>query len=585
MDKDFKNLVLGCQNCKILIVIESEDFNFYEKIKVPPPTFCHDCKTMRRLSWRNEMSLFKRKCSAPGHDEMIISIYPPEQDLVVYDLKYWWSDAWDPFSFGVEYDFSKTFFQQWIELYRRFPLQTLSNSKSTNSDYCNVADESRDSYMTSGSWKIERTFYSNRISEIKDSSDLYLAFRSELCYDSVGCTNSYHLLYSFNCKSCVDSYFLYDCHGSVNCFGCSNLRNKSYCIWNQQLSKEEYHKRLEEIDLTSYKTVSELKEKFHNLYLNSIHRFAKQIKVIDSTGDNIEGTKNCKACFDTTGKLEDSRNVHWALNAKDLYDCGPGVGEAELMYECFDTGIGNFRNLFTSVVYSASEVEYAFNCYGVSHLFGCIGLRSKHYCILNKQYTKEEYEEILPKIKKHMEEMPYVDKLGRVYKYGEFFPSELSPFSYNETVAQDYFPLDKDTALKFGYRWKDKKQNEYKITMLAGSLPDNLKDVSESITKEVIGCAHEGKCQDRCTIAYKITPEELGLYLRLGVPLPRLCFGCRHEARLRQRNPLKLWHGQCMCLKENHGHSEKCTNEFETPFSPERPETVYCESCYQKEVL
>ena len=46
MDKDFKNLVLGCQNCKILFVIESEDFNFYEKIKVPPPTFCHDCKTV-----------------------------------------------------------------------------------------------------------------------------------------------------------------------------------------------------------------------------------------------------------------------------------------------------------------------------------------------------------------------------------------------------------------------------------------------------------------------------------------------------------------------------------------------------------
>ena len=28
----------------------------------------------------------------------------------------------------------------------------------------------------------------------------------------------------------------------------------------------------------------------------------------------------------------------------------------------------------------------------------------------------------------------------------------------------------------------------------------------------------------------------------------------------------------------------KCTNEFETSYAPERPEIVYCESCYQKEV-
>ena len=26
-------------------------------------------------------------------------------------------------------------------------------------------------------------------------------------------------------------------------------------------------------------------------------------------------------------------------------------------------------------------------------------------------------------------------------EWGEFFPSSLSPFGYNETVAQEYFPL------------------------------------------------------------------------------------------------------------------------------------------------
>ena len=63
-------------------------------------------------------------------------------------------------------------------------------------------------------------------------------------------------------------------------------------------------------------------------------------------------------------------------------------------------------------------------------------MRNNSYCILNKQYTKEEYEALVSKIIEQMNTMPYVDKNGVTYKYGEFFPIELSPFGYNETVAQ-----------------------------------------------------------------------------------------------------------------------------------------------------
>lgn len=568
----------NCQNCKNDFIIEHEDFTFYEKIKVPPPTFCPECRTARRLAWRNEMSLFKRTCGAENHDESIISIYHPDEKINAVDLKYWWSDEWDPMDYGQEYDFSKPFFTQWAEVYRSVPLQCLSNSKATNSDYCNVAEESRDSYLCSATWKIERTFYSNRAMEVKDSADLYNVGDSELCYDCVVCDSSYKLMYSFNCKSCVDSYFLYDCHGCTNCFGCTNLRNQSYCMWNEQLSKEEYTKRLSEIDLSDYKVIQDLKEKFKKLYLNAIHRFAHQIKTVDSTGDNIEGLKNCKHAFDAKGKIEDCKFIHWAkVSAKDVYDSGPGVGMGDLMYEVFDTGIGNFHNLFTSVVYSSSEMEYAINCYNCTHVFGCIGLRSKNYCILNKQYTKEEYEELIPKIKNHMMEMPYLGNNGRVYKYGEFFPSEFSPFAYNETVAQDYFPLTKEKALDLGYKWRDKHTNEYKITIKAKDLPNRLSDVPSTITAEIIECEHNGNCADRCVKAYKITPEELNLYKRLNVPIPHLCFGCRHDERLRIRNPMKLWHRVCM--------KEGCQNEFETSYAPERLEIIYCEKCYQQEVL
>lgn len=289
-----------CQNCRKDFTIEEEDFLFYEKIKVPPPTFCPECRTVRRLCWRNEMSLYKRKCDAPGHDENIITIYHPEEKLVVYDNKYWWGDKWNAVD-GREYDFTKSFFEQWKQLRDNIPLQALSNSNAKNSDYCNVAEDSKDSYMSSGSWKIEKTFYSNRISEAKDCSDLYVVHRSELCYDDLFCVDCYRVLYSFNCKSCVDSYFLYDCHGCTNCFGCTNLRNKLYCMWNEQFSRDEYIDRLERYNLKSYKTILELKNKFKEFYYKSIHRFINQSKVVNSTGDNLDGVKNCKMCFDATG--------------------------------------------------------------------------------------------------------------------------------------------------------------------------------------------------------------------------------------------------------------------------------------------
>ena len=576
----------NCQNCKNEFTIEPEDFNFYKKIKVPPPTFCPECRTVRRLCWRNEMSLFHRKCDVPGHEEMLISFLPLEEKLTVYDSNAWWGDSWDPLSYGKEYDFSKPFFEQWKDLRNKIPLQSLSNINATNSDYCNFAEDNKDCYMCSGVWKSERTLYSNRISEIKDSADLYTVFRSELCYDDVNCSDNYHLLYSLNCKSCVDSYFLYDCVGCTDCFGCSNLRSKSYCMWNEQLSREEYLRRLAEYDLKDFNTIQELKKKFKELCLKSLHRFAVKIKTVNSTGDNLEGTKNCKICFDANDRIEDTKYSNWLnIDVKDTYDSGPGIGEVELVYESFDTGVGGFRNFFAGTVYGSNDIEYSFNCHGCSNLFGCIGLRNKKYYILNKQYSKEEYEKLIPKIKGQMMEVPYVDKRGIVYKYGEFFPVELSTFCYNETQAQDYFPMDKERAKKMGYRWRDRKHNEYEITIESKDLPDNLDDVEDSITEEIIGCANKETSSNYCRGAYKITTDELNLYRRLGVPLPRLCFLCRHENRLKIRNPMKLWHRSCMCEKENHSHEkEKCEVEFETSYAPDRPEIVYCEKCYQQEV-
>ena len=565
-----KNETKICQNCKQNFIIEPDDFSFYEKIKVPPPTFCPDCRRLRRLAFRNTHSLYKRKDAFSGED--IISIYSPDKNFIVINRKTWWGDSWDPLNYGKEYNFSKSFFQQWKELYEIFLLQT----KSVNSEYCNVAEESKDCYLISAAWKNERVLYSDAITDIKDSMDLHVVHRTEFSYEDLVCSDSYQLFYSQDSHSCVNSYFLYDCRACTNCFMCSNLRNKSYCFNNEQLTKEKYNEKLKEVDIGSFSVIEENKKEFEKMKLKSIHRFAHIIGSYNSSGNNIENSKNCHNSFDISDGLEDCKYCCWAVQSKDVYDSGPGFGVIELMYETFDVGPGGKNIIFSNGIHSSEDIEYCFDCSSSSNLFACFGLKSKQYYILNKQYSKEEYTSLRKKIIQHMNEMPYIDKKRIIYKYGEFFPVELSPFCYNETVAQDYFPLEKEDAEKIGFTWKDSEIRNYKPTITAKSLPDNIKNVSDNILNEIIECEHQGSCKDRCTTAFKIIKNELIFYKRFNIPVPHLCYGCRHYGRLKRRNPMKLWHRSCM--------KKGCTNEFETSYAPERQELIYCEQCYQHEV-
>ena len=103
-----------CQNCKKDFVIEIEDFKFYEKIKVPPPTFCAECRIQRRFAFRNERVLHRNKCAKTG--KSVISCFSSESPFIIYDRDFWWSDGWNPLDYGKEYDFTRSFFIQFREL-------------------------------------------------------------------------------------------------------------------------------------------------------------------------------------------------------------------------------------------------------------------------------------------------------------------------------------------------------------------------------------------------------------------------------------------------------------------------------------
>ena len=571
-----------CQNCNIKFTIEPEDFEFYKKIDVPEPTFCPECRMKRRLIWRNDINLYKRKCDFSGKE--IFTIYHPNNGLKVYDLKIWNSDKWDPMEYGMDYDFNKPFFAQFKELISKMPWPNkFLDMDSVDCDYCPAIVFSKNCYLSVCNSCEDCSYVI--AGSCNNCLDSYMIIKNENCYENIDCGNSYNLFFSWNSDNCIDSAFLENCRNCQNCFGCVNLRNKKYHIFNKPYSKMDYQKEIKKYDLGDYNIIKEIKKKFNKFKLEFPYKFANLHNCYDVSGHHLKDVKNCHYCFYSfsteknkgSGAVEDCKFIVFAgSNTKDSYDCSDLGTTAELIYEGVTVGLNTKQILFSvNISNSSYNIQYSNNCQSSSNLFCCIGLRHKQYCILNKQYSKKEYEELVSKIKRHMDEMPYKDNKGNIYKYGEFFPMEFSPFAYNESMNQDYFPVTKKESVECKYKWYNKFKTGYKSTIKSRDLPNHINEVNKNILKEVIEC---GNIHSGCNGSgvFKIIPSELRFYQKKKLALPRLCPDCRYRARVKQRNPLKLWKRQCM--------KEGCSNEFQTTYSPDRKEIIYCEKCYNREV-
>ncbi len=571
-----------CQNCAVTFIIEPDDIGFYQKIGVPEPTFCPKCRSQRRLSWRNNLSLYNRTCGLCGKG--VVTLYSPESDITVYCNKCWWSDKWDPKDYGVDYDFSKPFFTQYREMLQKVPHIAIVNDNgiaSVNCEYTHDTWFSKNCYMLFSSWRTENVMYSFLVAgpegkQIKDVCDsLNILEHNQRIYECISCAECYQLKYGEFCISCIDSQFMYDCRGCTDCFMCAGLRNKKYCFKNVQYSKEEYEKILADYKLDTFVGVERAKKEFDEFILTYPRRYAYILQSIYSTGDVLTNCKNVKDSFGIHN-AENCRYYDYGASPKDSYD----ITMSGELSECYENIVADhsYHNFFGIFSVKSQDIRYTQHCHDCKHIFGCAALRKSQYCILNKQYTKEEYEALMPKIIEHMNTMPYKDKNGCVYRYGEFFPAELSVFGYNETVALDQIPLSREEALTHHFKWQDNVQQTIgKGTLSQDKIPESINDISDTMVNEILACIN-------CKRNYKIIPNELNFYRILKIPIPRRCFHCRHHARILRRNPLELWHRTCMCTKENHDHRGNCLNEFETSYAPNRPEIVYCESCYQKEV-
>ncbi|MFZ1020000.1 MAG: hypothetical protein WAN61_03370, partial [Minisyncoccia bacterium] len=393
----------------------------------------------------------------------------------------------------------------------------------------------------------------------------------------------------------MESRNLYFCRGCVDCndcFGCVNLRNASYCIFNKKYPKEEYKIELEKLKLNTISGIKNAQKKARKFWDTQPSKYHQGLRNLNCTGMYVTDSKNVNDSF----LIREGEDLKYCQDmqvptSKDCLDVSMWGDKTELCYETSGSGSNAYNLKFCWDCWpNVRDCEYSMHLRSCSDCFGCVGLKKKQYCILNKQYTKEEYFKMVEKIKKHMDEMPYVDKKGRVYKYGEFFPIELSPYGYNNTIVSDYFPITKTEAKEQGYPWIESKHGKYDITKKASEFPDSIDEVGDEILKEIIEC-------EKCKKAYRILERELSFLKKENLPLPTLCIECRQETRLNDRLKLFLYERLCMCAGNTdetgvykntavhiHHKDFPCKEIMKTGYFPDSPEIIYCEKCYQQEV-
>jgi hypothetical protein len=534
------------------------DLEFYENMGIPAPTLCPEERQRRRLAWRNEKNLYRRTCDGSG--KQILSVYEKGRaPFPVYDPDYWYSDNWDPKEYGRDFDFSQPFFPQFEALMNSVPQLARSVSKNQNCEFVNQCGWSKNCYLVFEADHDESCWYSGYVFDSRFCSDCAHVTNCELCYECIDCTNCYELKFSQNSKTCHDSWFLKNCIGCSNCFGCVNLRNKQYYFLNQKCTKEEYEEKVKGVTLSTFAGLQKMRQDFQIFSQKYPHKFLTGVQNEESTGEYLNNTQRCEECYD----LNNGQDCKWVFNSRNVkktYDMTV-FGSKEGVAFCCDNheiGDGVQNVLFSDQVWTGCyDIMYSKLCVNNSrNCFGCMGLKHAEYCIFNKQYTKDEYLVLRDKIIEHMKQTG---------EWGEFFPITMSPVAYNETNAQDYFPVTKEEALKQGWKWREEDKKDYQPASIP--FPETIAKTGDDVVVEIFACTS-------CKKNYQIQRPELKFYKTIGLPIPHRCFDCRHKDRMNLRNPRELFDRMCA----------KCSTALKTTFAPDRPEQVTCEKCFGETV-
>ncbi len=224
----------------------------------------------------------------------------------------------------------------------------------------------------------------------------------------------------------------------------------------------------------------------------------------NSSGQHLNNTKNCIGCY-SVGDAEDLESCIYVNDAhSSLFWFGYG-NSSRGIYSSATVGDSSENVRFSFECWpSVNDLEYCAYLHRGSHdCFGSVGLRRSAYCILNKQYSKDEYPAMVARIRQHMRSTG---------EYGKFFPFSCSPNYFNRSEAFDWLPLSKADAINQGFHWLESTEEE---AGAVARLPDDIRDAKDDLLHQTINCEISGK-------PFKLQKAELDFHRRLNIALPRV---------------------------------------------------------------
>lgn len=490
----------------------------WEKFPLPLPTVCPLERKRRKFPFKNYLSLFKRKDSKTG--ETIISSYPTDSVYAVYSQENWWNTPWDPLDYGKGYDPTKTITEQIDRIWKSVPVPTLDNAyrDTVNSEYINGCGPSKDCYLTSNSAYNEKCLYGWFIFHSTHILDANYITESEYCSHSQHLSQCYNIHFSWDTSDTRDGRYLFSCNGCQYVLGWVGLKNQKYQILNTPCSEEEYH--------STEKKLSEDRdfridfEKKVQLLLGEVwlehHALTGSH---DSSGDFCYESKNALECYNV-GNCEDVLYITDSFNTKDSAHISMWWDGTTLSYDSVDVGLNISEVYFSTSCWEGSRMNfYSHKCNNCQFIFGCSGLRNKSYCIFNKEYTKDEWEETVKKIIKQMQ---------KEWTWGEYLDPKYAPFAYNESLGNTFSPLTKNKALERWFRWSEREETIPEgITKVIpwDRLPDTIREIPDEILQWAIKCPLTNKY-------FQIQPIELELCRKFGIAVPKIHPITRIQKRL-----------------------------------------------------
>ena len=558
-----------CSQCGAVFDIFVEDIEFYKMLQATEPSHCPVCRSIRRCTFYPRLyDFFKKRCSAPGHTEEVISIYPPDSPIKIYDLDFWHSDFWDPTTFQEDPD-PKKILEQFKKLAFEMPHPAgIRGTRLSNCSYTIGGLDSKDCYYTTTPASSEGVSYSF-IVFAKDSMDCSDSEQLELCYETIDSKGCYNCSFLQDCADCLNSDFLYDCHNCSDCFASANLRNKHYYFFNQPLTKDEYFEKRKQFFLGNRKILQQTKSDFEEKILKiALRRCFWMKNTINSLGHKIENCKNCYYAFG--GYNQPNENIRYCEEFQCLSNSADVCGTSFSSY-IYDTAAvirsSNIKMGFW--ITNSSEIEYSMFCDNCHHCFACFGLKNKDYCILNKQYSKEDYWPLVDTIK---------TELLKQGKYGEFFdPKTFKFYPYNNTMAFLGYPETKEEAEREGYLWAEREQwtkedkgSDPNVLFAPDDLTEDIRDVKDDILDKVIVCEVSHR-------PFRIVKRELDFYRQKGLALPTR-HPCQRLIDRAQRQAGRYHLYPFLC--------PKCHKSTYTIYSPQAQKeyNICCERCYLDEL-